>query len=104
MRECALAKKRPSYDGDTRTKYMKSGCASAGFYFTLSDFDRPQKIIKTSEAGGCLLHEQRLYATHGFRAERKMMSSFVMFTGENDEEKNRGGKCTTAVSLCYGKG
>lgn len=54
---------------------------------SLSDNSRSQKRINILETGDCERHEQRVYATHEFGAQKKMMNILVLIADKSDEEK-----------------
>lgn len=72
---------------DSRVKFVKLKFVSGVLCPTLSDYDKSRNRIETSGTGGCVLHEQRTYANHGFCAERKMMTSFALIRNKSDEDE-----------------
>lgn len=63
---------------------MKSWFVSTGFCPIFTGHDWLRNRTKILETGIHVLHEQRMYATHGFDAERLAMSSLMLIRGESD--------------------
>lgn len=87
VRVCVLVGGKHVYDGNIRMKFVNLGFVSRGCCCPLSDYNRSRSKIKITRNGGCLLHEQKVYATHESGAERKVMSSFALIRSESEEEK-----------------
>lgn len=68
-------------------KLVKLLFVVAEFCRTLSDYDRLRNTIKIPETGIYVFSEQRVYASHEFGTEKKMMNSFAPIIGESDEKK-----------------
>lgn len=43
-------------------------------------------MVKSGETGDCGLHEQRVYASNDFGAQRKVIANFVLIRGGSKEE------------------
>lgn len=53
----------------------------------MKDYDRPTNQIRTSRTEDCEMHEQGVYASREFDAQRKGLNSFVTVGGEDDERE-----------------
>lgn len=89
MRECVLVEGRHVKDENIRIKFLKSGFVSEEFCPTLSDYIRLRYTSKSSETGGFVLHEQKVYANHEFSAKEKMMNGSALTRNESDKEKQK---------------
>lgn len=86
-KEWVLVDRSRVYDEDTRMMVLKSGFISAAFCRTLKTSDLGVNKSRISRTEGCGWHEQRVYASREFAAERKMLNFIVVLRGEGDEEE-----------------
>lgn len=85
-------------------KFLKSRFMSGGFFPASSDYDRSRIRTENFETGSSVLHEQKVYATHEFGAEKRMMESYVLVRDYSDEEKKISvGRVTLLFSCVVGK-
>lgn len=69
VREFISVEERREYDGDISIEAVNPVFVGGGFCL-LSNYDRSQNMTETSETGGSLLHEQRVYVSCESDAER----------------------------------
>lgn len=86
MRKCVQVEGRNVCNEDNHMKFVKSGFVGGEFRPILSAFDKLRNRVKKPETRGYVLHEQRVYATHRFCAERDMTNSFALSRGESNEK------------------
>lgn len=101
---CALVEAGHIFDGDIRTKFVKSGFVTGLFCPTWIDYNCSRINITISETEGCAMHDRRVYETHGFGADRTVPNSFVLVRDKSAEEKKiRVGK-VLLLSRCVVRG
>lgn len=93
VKECVLVEGRHAGDGDVCVQSVKVRFVREWVCLSLINHDRLWNRIEVSDTVRYLLHEQIVYATQGFGAERNMINSFVLIGDETDEEEK----------ICVGK-
>lgn len=89
--------------GDVRVMFVKSGFTSEGFCPTLQVYDRAANKMGILRTEGCKMHEQRVYASRGLLAERKIFTSFVVVRNDRDVEKEIWVARVLFLCLCFVK-
>lgn len=88
-------------DWDIWVVVVKSGFIGAGSCSTLKDHDRATKKIKILRTEHRKMHEQRVYFTSEFAAQRIVLNNFLVVRGGGDEKKRSGeqGDCCCVFVL-----
>lgn len=70
---------------DIRMKFVKLELMSRRFCPASSENNKSRSGTKTAETRSCVLHEQEVYGTHRFCAERKIKNNSVPIRSGSDE-------------------
>lgn len=87
VRGCVLEEGRHLHDGESLYEVREVEVLEWMLLSTMSDYDRPQNTFRTLQNGVCVLRKQIVSGTHEFGAERKVVNIFLLYNGQNDEEK-----------------
>lgn len=65
-------------DGDVRLMFVRSGLITGGFCSNLGEYDGALNILRVWPTERCVLREHRVYDDQNFRAQKKLLNSFVL--------------------------
>lgn len=87
MRDCDLVKRSNICDEDIRVWFLKSVFLSRGCCSGLKCFDRVANKIKNLRTSDWKFHEQKVYASYEFGAEKKLSSNYMIVGDGCGKEK-----------------